>query len=186
MSEAALKKQLVVLCLVTVAAYGAAFLIVVYCFSLKQKPDILVPAFFVVMVLSFGWPWRGLVVAAPPLLRETRNVLLAAAVALFFAFGAVGAADGLLNPWLVHEMLTLTPSANLPSWLPPETFQQPSEYTIRTVPLGDIYEMCGRRAAAGCAFNDTVIMPNPCDYADQAYAALLCHEQGHVNGWRHK
>lgn len=35
-----------------------------------------------------------------------------------------------------------------------------------------------------------VIIPNPCRFAERApdgelYAAMLCHELGHVQGWRH-
>lgn len=31
----------------------------------------------------------------------------------------------------------------------------------------------------------TVVMPNPCSFPWDAYAAMLCHEVGHVNGWTH-
>lgn len=32
--------------------------------------------------------------------------------------------------------------------------------------------------------NPVIFMPNPCAYPDSdAYAHLLCHELGHVNGW---
>lgn len=33
--------------------------------------------------------------------------------------------------------------------------------------------------------NYLVMMPNPClpAYRSESYAKLLCHEQGHVNGW---
>lgn len=33
-----------------------------------------------------------------------------------------------------------------------------------------------------CANSEEIIAPNPCLYAGDAYAWLLCHELGHVNG----
>lgn len=32
----------------------------------------------------------------------------------------------------------------------------------------------------------TVVAPNPCAFPWDDYAALLCHELGHVNGWTHE
>lgn len=35
-----------------------------------------------------------------------------------------------------------------------------------------------------CAIGGRIVAPNPCSYpASDAYAHLLCHELGHVNGW---
>lgn len=38
-----------------------------------------------------------------------------------------------------------------------------------------------------CTFLDKniILMPNPCNYPNDGYARLFCHELGHVNGWRH-
>lgn len=30
-----------------------------------------------------------------------------------------------------------------------------------------------------------MLMPDPCLFTDEFYAALLCHENAHLNGWRH-
>ena len=30
-----------------------------------------------------------------------------------------------------------------------------------------------------------MLMPDPCLFSDEFYAALLCHENGHLNGWKH-
>jgi hypothetical protein len=32
-------------------------------------------------------------------------------------------------------------------------------------------------------FEQKIIVPNPCNYKDDPYAVLLCHELGHWNGW---
>lgn len=32
----------------------------------------------------------------------------------------------------------------------------------------------------------TIVLPNPCEFAFDDYAALACHELGHVHGWEHK
>ncbi|MGZ8363994.1 MAG: hypothetical protein ACXW3D_08730 [Caulobacteraceae bacterium] len=34
-----------------------------------------------------------------------------------------------------------------------------------------------------CFTGQKIIMPNPCDFPNETYAKLLCHEMGHVNGW---
>jgi hypothetical protein len=40
------------------------------------------------------------------------------------------------------------------------------------------------RVFYACASGRRITMPNPCDYpAGDEYAALLCHELGHLNGW---
>ena len=44
--------------------------------------------------------------------------------------------------------------------------------------------------ALGCTVmwpgRPTIIIPNPCAFPWDSYAALVCHELGHVNGWRHE
>lgn len=32
----------------------------------------------------------------------------------------------------------------------------------------------------------TMVLPNPCAFPFSDYATLVCHELGHVNGWRHE
>ena len=65
--------------------------------------------------------------------------------------------------------------------------------------MANIY--CGTWNAVACYKHkgvnpDAIYMPNPCAYAqtdayfqtdnDTSYQDTLCHELGHVNGWRHK
>lgn len=34
-----------------------------------------------------------------------------------------------------------------------------------------------------CANPNMMILPNPCTYAGDPFAEIVCHELGHVNGW---
>jgi antirestriction protein ArdC len=35
-----------------------------------------------------------------------------------------------------------------------------------------------------CATGERLVLPNPCAFgSNDRYAALLCHELGHANGW---
>lgn len=38
-----------------------------------------------------------------------------------------------------------------------------------------------------CTFPDkhAIAMPDPCLFPGEYYASLQCHENGHLNGWRH-
>ena len=76
---------------------------------------------------------------------------------------------------------------------PPRQYQGEASYTVQTT--RDINALCGPnprgRVVRACTLGlDTdhprVVLPNPCGrgWSDD-YAALACHEQGHVNGWRH-
>jgi hypothetical protein len=62
----------------------------------------------------------------------------------------------------------------------------------------DVDELCGTDAVS-CAMvgRDTIIAPNPClftapeefewaFYDSEKYAAVLCHEIAHLNGWKHR
>lgn len=47
---------------------------------------------------------------------------------------------------------------------------------------------CGDGAVIACATVDTfkkgvVTLPNPCDYPNEFYATIECHEKGHTLGW---
>lgn len=71
---------------------------------------------------------------------------------------------------------------------PPPEFQD-DVADVRIAFLSDVDHACrtpGAPAAEiyGCEFYGKIFVPNPCS-AQGAYADLLCHELGHVNGWRH-
>ena len=76
--------------------------------------------------------------------------------------------------------------------LPPEDMRGNASLVVHFVEPELLQTYCGHGAAA-CYWNFTnsIIMPNPChtDYYTQeqaSYAATLCHEIGHHNGWEHK
>lgn len=79
-----------------------------------------------------------------------------------------------------------------PPPLPPLKYQQGAIFTMGTGTPKQIHLVCAdgddpwpERVIFGCTNmrTDVVLMPNPCFYAWEIYAALACHEQGHVNGW---
>jgi hypothetical protein len=75
---------------------------------------------------------------------------------------------------------------------PPVLFQRDATMTLEVANQGEIDDTChalfgnppsGMRTQA-CTSGRKVIMPNPCSFPDSdAYAHLLCHELGHLNGW---
>lgn len=75
---------------------------------------------------------------------------------------------------------------------PPEEFTRQGSAVVVFVDTDAMDATCRRMGAAaerniqGCTNLTTgvVYMPRPCTWSD-AYAQLLCHETGHVAGWRH-
>src|SRR3990172_3338020 len=55
--------------------------------------------------------------------------------------------------------------------LPPERFRKQGVSLVRFVE--NITKVCGRHAQS-CAAGTVVVMPDPCGYAPEAYAAYLC------------
>jgi hypothetical protein len=72
--------------------------------------------------------------------------------------------------------------------VPPLRFQGNGTFLLRTTDLAlAVCDGTLSSEAVGCAAGSVVIMPNPCDFPRQSYAALLCHEKAHaVSGWRHE
>ena len=67
---------------------------------------------------------------------------------------------------------------------PPREFQGPATAQVEFVPAEAVLFKClDAGLAVACTHGDRIIITNPCDYPDQAYARLLCHETSHVNGW---
>lgn len=78
---------------------------------------------------------------------------------------------------------------------PPERFTSTSAATVQLVDRGDVNAACGTapegfeyvactrtRERKGVRVS-TIIMPNPCQFPEERFAQILCHEFGHVNGW---
>lgn len=93
-------------------------------------------------------------------------------------------------------MLALSACAQVgASTLPPPEFRDPSRaFIMFTDNVGRDCEQVGvqtivlvTRVEACTVFaSDTIIIPNPCRWEKfDPYARLLCHELGHVNGWKH-
>lgn len=70
--------------------------------------------------------------------------------------------------------------------LPPATYRNDKTVLVTFAKPGLVTELCGQHGepgVIGCAYRDAMIVPNPCAFTDQSYAAALCHELGHINGW---
>jgi hypothetical protein len=70
---------------------------------------------------------------------------------------------------------------------PPARFIQERQTAfVNFLPHAELEAQCGR-GNIGCATvgGSVVWMPHPCDYPREGYAALLCHELAHNNGWEH-
>ncbi len=74
---------------------------------------------------------------------------------------------------------------------PPERYRANAAFTVELKDQAGIDRSCqplfgeppkGMKTDA-CATGERVILPNPCDYPEESYARMLCHELGHVNGW---
>jgi len=75
---------------------------------------------------------------------------------------------------------------------PPVRFQGPTTVTLQVTDQAGIDRVChplfGKPPAGmkndACQFADRVVLPDPCTFPEtDRYAAILCHELGHANGW---
>lgn len=70
---------------------------------------------------------------------------------------------------------------------PPTRYQHDAKFTVVTRSVEATNAYCRawgtRPDAYACELWGTVNIPNPCEWANDEYAELLCHEQGHVLGW---
>lgn len=95
--------------------------------------------------------------------------------------------DQPVSPAYVLNLDTVEPA--------PDRYIGPATARVMFLATRDVEQMClnvaradapppGRKIA-GCAQNRTIVVPDPCEYTDDSYAVLLCHEKAHVKGWRH-
>lgn len=80
--------------------------------------------------------------------------------------------------------------------LPPMEFQGNNSASIEFMSAESVNSYCRmlmgpsqppeNMVVLGCTIRNSVVMPNPCSHAEESYAALMCHELGHVNGWTHR
>ena len=74
---------------------------------------------------------------------------------------------------------------------PPARYQGGATVMLQTTDQAGINSTCQALFGAppagmkmnACNTGERIVMPNPCDYPNEAYAKLLCHELGHANGW---
>lgn len=81
--------------------------------------------------------------------------------------------------------------------LPGETLRPPARYIGETRAVLEVIEpekveatcAAGGPGALACTKmypkRPTIVMPDPCAFPFDSYAAMLCHEIAHVNGWDH-
>ena len=78
-------------------------------------------------------------------------------------------------------------------YVPDQEFQDDVSVRVHFIEPEKISLYCGDDAQAcykvSVVASKAIYIPNPCDYSraglNEAYADTLCHEIGHVNGWRH-
>lgn len=70
---------------------------------------------------------------------------------------------------------------------PPKAFQGNATVVVEFVSPERVALRCMERGvripANACATADLITMPNPCEWEGDKYAAMLCHEQAHAQGW---
>jgi hypothetical protein len=75
---------------------------------------------------------------------------------------------------------------------PPAALQQNRTVTVEFTGQQRINSVCNSLFGAppagmktnACATGQRLVLPNPCTFGpNDRYAALLCHELGHANGW---
>jgi hypothetical protein len=92
-----------------------------------------------------------------------------------------------LKPIATHDYAAMPqyPRTMYFDGMPPERFRAPKVSTIST---GTV-DKCGspppgvKTYFEACVRGSMMHLPNPCDYPEEKFATLFCHEQGHQEGW---
>ena len=75
---------------------------------------------------------------------------------------------------------------------PPKRYQSHASFTLTTVDRSAISGICDDGVPPpcplqtdACTIRSHVYVPDPClaEFKGESFAALLCHEKGHVDGW---
>ncbi len=100
--------------------------------------------------------------------------------------GPIKSIKGEAKEWAGPISLYASSSHDVP---PPGPMQGDIRTVVEFVAPEMIDAACaGGAPAAACAqpWRKRIIMPNPCAFAeDDGYAAIMCHEIGHLHGWDH-
>jgi len=70
--------------------------------------------------------------------------------------------------------------------LPPEIYRGDATVTVTFAKPELVQELCGKRGVKeliGCGEPGLMIVPNPCQYPNEVYARIICHEAAHSQGW---
>lgn len=72
---------------------------------------------------------------------------------------------------------------------PPWPYQDNNGANVQFVSEYELLKVCGLKAAACVKIvgeTPIIYVLNPCKVLrKQEYSAILCHELGHINGWKH-
>lgn len=74
----------------------------------------------------------------------------------------------------------------------PVKFQANTSVTVIMTDQATIDAFCGRppigwrKIACAEHLSRTIVAPNPCKFKHEQYAAIMCHELAHIQGWKHK
>jgi hypothetical protein len=80
----------------------------------------------------------------------------------------------------VPEQPTIYPKTDVYDGMPPPQMRGPATMTVATGTLDDCGEPGPGLVFEACVRSGIVHMPNPCDFSDEEFARLLCHEQAHA------
>lgn len=78
---------------------------------------------------------------------------------------------------------------------PPIQDQGDALAVVKFMPAAQMTSYCEKEGVpagvyasiSACTKGSYIALPNPCQWPlREAYAELVCHELGHVNGWRHE
>lgn len=68
--------------------------------------------------------------------------------------------------------------------MPPPSMRGAATFTISTGTVAECGEAGSGHVFEACERGGVVHMPNPCDFQNEKFAVLLCHEQAHIAwGW---
>lgn len=90
---------------------------------------------------------------------------------------------------LVPTSSAVPPAVDRLKLMPPAHYRGDAAASVVFRDQSKLEELCGKAPTGkmwlGCQEGKTVVLPNPCPYADREwYAFIVCHEVGHLNGWK--
>lgn len=85
------------------------------------------------------------------------------------------------------EQATQYPKTEVFDGMPPPRLRHPRQVP-RVVTVGAVERGCGKDPPGLITYACTtrsgrVYVPNPCDFPQERFAMLMCHELAHVDGW---